>query len=438
MIDSKVQSGIFFSMKILVVGSGGREHALAWRISSDSSSPSVFCAPGNAGTAGNAVNIPINSDDLQGILDWALQNKPDLVVIGPEAPLCLGLADRLTAEGFAVFGPTADGARLEGSKVFSKEIMIKAGVPTAVAMSFTESLPAIEYLEKCRFPVVVKADGLAAGKGVIICSNRGEAENAVRDIVDDRVFGDAGNTVIIEDFLEGEEASILALTDGNNVVMLESAQDHKRIFNNDEGPNTGGMGAYSPAPVVTEGLKKQIMETILVPVVKELKSRGIIYRGVLYAGLMMTGNGPMVLEFNCRFGDPETQAILPRIDGDIVPALMACARGGLNDSLIKWKKDACVCVVVSSGGYPGKYEKGKALTGLESAESDGCKVFHAGTKTLDGNIVTDGGRVLGVTALGATLEDAVEKVYKSASMISFEGMHYRTDIAAKALRRNGL
>jgi phosphoribosylamine--glycine ligase len=422
-------------MKILVVGGGGREHALAWRISCDSTKHEIYCAPGNAGTESVATNLDISSEDLDGIVGWAVANRPDLTVIGPEAPLCLGLADRLLEKGFKVFGPTKDGARLEGSKVFCKEIMNAAGVPTAEAESFTNTYAALACVCRKSYPLVIKADGLAAGKGVIICGSLDEAEKAVREILDAKVFGDAGSQLVVEDFLDGEEASILALTDGENVVMLESAQDHKRVFNDDQGPNTGGMGAYSPAPVVTDDLKRVIMDSILKPVVGELKRRGIDYRGVLYAGLMITSRGPMVLEFNCRFGDPETQAVLPRIGGDLVPALMACADRSLTPDLITWKKQECVCVVMASGGYPGSYAKGKEIRGLEAAPGAGAIVFHAGTKKSGGSIVTSGGRVLGITALGDNLKQAVSRAYAAIAKISFDQAQYRTDIAAKALRR---
>jgi phosphoribosylamine--glycine ligase len=422
-------------MKILVVGGGGREHALAWRISCDSTKPEIFCAPGNAGTESIATNLEIGAEDIEGIVAWAAENRPDLTVIGPEAPLCLGLADQLTEKGLKVFGPGKEGAQLEGSKVFCKDVMISAGVPTAGAESFTDSRAALAYLSKQEFPIVIKADGLAAGKGVIICSDLAEAEKATKEILDDKVFGEAGSKLVVEDFLDGEEASILALTDGENIVMLESSQDHKRVFNNDQGPNTGGMGAYSPAPVVTDDLKIQIMDVVLKPVVAELRKRGIKYQGVLYAGLMMTEKGPMVLEFNCRFGDPETQAVLPRIDKDIVPALMACAEGNLAEEMISWKPQECVCVVMASGGYPGSYEKGKEITGLAAANDLGATVFHAGTNTENGKTVTAGGRVLGVTALGDDLQSAVKTAYEAISRISFDQAQYRTDIAARALRR---
>ena len=422
-------------MKILVVGSGGREHALAWKISCDSTKPQIFCAPGNAGTASVATNLEIGGEDICGLVAWSVEHQPDLVVVGPEVPLCLGLADKLTEKGIKVFGPNAAGAQLEGSKVFCKDVMNSAGIPTAGAESFTDSRAALAYVSKRDFPTVIKADGLAAGKGVIICNDLAEAETAIREILDDKVFGEAGALLVVEDFLDGEEASILALTDGTNVVMLESSQDHKRVFNDDQGPNTGGMGAYSPAPVVTEDLKVVIMDTVLKPLVAELGARGIDYRGVLYAGLMISESGIMVLEFNCRFGDPETQVVLPRIEGDILPALIGCAEGKLDASMIKWKPQECVCVVMASGGYPGSYQKGKVIDGIKKAEDQGAIVFHAGTALKDGAVVTSGGRVLGVTALGDSLQDAVDLAYRGITKLAFDQAQYRTDIAGKALRR---
>lgn len=423
-------------MRILVVGGGGREHALTWKLASDSCSPELFCAPGNAGTAGMATNLDIGAEDIDGLLAWALDSKPDLTVVGPEVPLCAGLTDRFAAEGLRVFGPSADAARLEGSKVFSKDVMDAAGVPTARSQTFTDLEPALEYVRNGRVPVVVKADGLAAGKGVLICSSLGEAETAVRQVLVDRDFGDAGLQVLVEEHLEGEEASILALIDGTNVVMLASSQDHKRVFDGDAGPNTGGMGAYSPAPVVTDALWPVIREQVFERTLAELRRRGIEYKGVLYAGIMVTSEGPKVLEFNCRFGDPETQAILPRIAGDLVPALEACVDGTLGEELVAWRNEACVCVVMASGGYPAAYEKGKRIDGL--AEASGLEdvvVFHAGTRLDGGTVVTAGGRVLGVTALGNGIGAAITRAYEATSTIRFEGAHNRTDIGARALGR---
>jgi len=423
-------------MKVLVVGSGGREHALVWKLAGDRCRPHVFCAPGNAGTDGPATNVAIGAEDLDGLLAWARENRPDLTVVGPEAPLCAGIADRFDAAGLRVFGPSQAAARLEGSKVFAKDVMTAGGVPTARARVFTDAAEAREYARAAGAPVVVKADGLAAGKGVLVCPSVEEAERAIGLIMVEKAFGAAGERVLVEDSLAGEEASILALTDGETVVMLASSQDHKRALDGDAGPNTGGMGAYSPAPVITDALWPVIREEVFGRTLAELKKRGISYRGVLYAGLMLTGDGPRVLEFNCRFGDPETQAILPRIGGDLIPVLEACAQGTLAEDTIEWRPEACVCVVMASGGYPGSYEKGKVIHGLAEANGgDGVVVFHAGTRRQGDEVVTAGGRVLGVTALGDDLPAAVERTYRAVSAIDFDGAQYRTDIAARALGR---
>ena len=424
--------------KLLVIGGGGREHALAWKLAGDSSCPEVFCAPGNAGTAAVATNLDLGAEDLPAIVEWARRNRPDLTVVGPEAPLCAGLADRLLAEGLAVFGPTRDGAELEGSKVFSKDVMTAAGVPTAAARTFDAVEPALAYVRTHGAPVVVKAEGLAAGKGVAVCQTVAEAEAAVRATLVDRAFGEAGRRLVVEDFLRGEEASILALTDGATIVPLAASQDHKRIFDGDNGPNTGGMGAYSPAPVVTDALWPAIRETVLDPTLRELRRRGITYRGVLYAGLMIDTGRIGVLEFNCRFGDPETQVVLPRLAGDLLPVLRACATGGLDASMVAWKPQACVTVVMASAGYPGAYPKGKVIEGLDRAAAlPDVQVFHAGTRLENGRVVTAGGRVLNVTASGATLEAAVARAYEAVGCIHFEGAQYRRDIAARALARAG-
>lgn len=424
-------------MKILVVGSGGREHALVWKLASDSKGPEIFCAPGNAGTAELATNLQVGAEDVEGLCKWAGTNKPDLVVVGPEAPLCAGLVDKLNAMNIRAFGPVQAAAQMEGSKSFSKEVMEAAGVPTAKAKRFTDARAAIKYARSLGTPLVVKADGLAAGKGVSICQTEAEAEQAIRDMMEARVFGEAGAQVLVEEFLQGEEASILALVDGHTAVMLSSAQDHKRIFDNDAGPNTGGMGAYSPAPVVNDGLWPTIREQVFARTLHELNRRGIVYKGVLYAGLMIHKGSIKVLEFNCRFGDPETQAILPRIDGDLIPALEACIDGKLKPDLLRWRKDACVSVVMASGGYPGNYAKGKPITGLnETAVLKDVVVFHAGTALKDGMVVTSGGRVLGVTALGRDLPAAVKRAYEAVDCIRFEGCQFRKDIAQKAFKRH--
>lgn len=421
-------------MKILVVGNGGREHALVWKLAAESVRPTLFCAPGNAGTATLATNLPIEAEDVDGIARWALKNRPDLTVVGPEAPLCAGLTDVLQSAGLRVFGPTRVAAQLEGSKVFAKEVLNAAGVPTAAARAFEQIEPAVAFARSLGAPLVVKAEGLAAGKGVTVCQTVAEAEQAIYESLVARRFGDAGGRVLVEEFLEGEEASILALVDGRNCLMLASAQDHKRVFDRDEGPNTGGMGAYSPAPVVTDTLWPVIREKVFGLTLRELDRRGIVYKGVLYAGLMMTRSGPKVLEFNCRFGDPETQVILPRIRGDFLPALQACIDGTLRDDLIQWRPEPCVSVVMASGGYPGAYPKGVEIHGLEAAGAlEGVAVFHAGTRMDGSRTVTSGGRVLAVSAWDADLKAAVQRAYHGVRQIRFDGAHYRTDIAARAL-----
>jgi len=423
-------------MKILVVGGGGREHAIAWRLSQDACGPTLFCAPGNAGTAAVAQNLALAAEDVPGLLAWAKENRPDLTVVGPEVPLCLGITDAFNAEGLRVFGPCKAAAQMEGSKRFSKEIMIAAGIPTARSLVFEDAEAAVAALDGFACPVVIKADGLAAGKGVVIAQTRDEAASAVRAMLVDGVFGSAGAQVLIEEFLDGEEASILALVDGEHTVILPSSQDHKRIFDNDQGPNTGGMGAYSPAPVVTQDLLPVIKEGIILPVVRELKKRGITYKGVLYAGLMIGSRGINVLEFNARFGDPETEAVLPRIGGDLIPALQACIDGTLHEGLVQVRPEAAATVVMAAGGYPGAYAKGQVIAGLDQAAAvPAACVFHAGTAQKGGDTVTAGGRVLAVTALGADLQTAVGRAYEAVAAITFEGAQYRTDIARRAFHR---
>lgn len=421
-------------MKILVIGNGGREHAIVWKLSQDATQPQIFCAPGNAGTAAIATNLSIGAEDVPAIVAWAKNERPDLVVVGPEAPLCAGVTDALEAEGIKVFGPSQAAARLEGSKSFSKEVMEAAGVPTARFRVYTDSAKAIDGLDDFALPVVIKADGLAAGKGVVIAQTREEAEQAIREMLDDGRFGSAGAEVVIEEFLDGEEASVFALCDGEHVVLLPAAQDHKRVFDHDEGPNTGGMGAYTPAPIATYDVMTFTKEKIVLPVLQELRRRGITYKGVLFCGLMIGKRGVNVLEFNCRFGDPETEVVVPSIASDLVPILMACAEGTLSDELVSLRAEAATTVVMAAPGYPGSYPKGLEITGLEDAAATGCYVFHAGTAEKDGKIVTAGGRVLTVTAFGKDLRDAVGLAYEGVSKISFEGAHYRKDIAAKAFK----
>ena len=423
-------------MNILVVGGGGREHAIAWRLAQDACHPTLFCAPGNAGTAAIAQNLPLSAEDVPGLLAWAKEHRPDLTVVGPEVPLCLGIADAFNAAGLRVFGPCQAAAQMEGSKLFSKDVMNAANVPTARSQSFEKADAAVAALAGFSLPVVIKADGLAAGKGVIIAQTRDEAADAIRSMLVDAVFGKAGSRVLIEEFLEGEEASILALVDGEHAVILPSSQDHKRIFDGDQGPNTGGMGAYSPAPVVTPELLPVIMDTVILPVVRELKRRGIVYKGVLYAGLMIGPHGIKVLEFNARFGDPETEAVLPRLGGDLIPALQACIDGTLSDALIKVRPEVAATVIMAAGGYPGHYKKGTPITGLaEAAKIPNSRVFHAGTALKDGQVVTSGGRVLAVTALGKDLKTAVGHAYEAVAKIRFDGAQFRKDIAHRAFGR---
>jgi len=424
-----------WDMKVLLVGGGGREHALAWKIAQDPRRPELFCAPGNAGTAALGTNLPLAAEDVDGLTQWAARERPDFTVVGPEAPLCAGLADRLIALGRPVFGPTAAAAKLEGSKAFAKDVMTAGGVPTARAATFRDPAAARAYARELGAPLVVKADGLAAGKGVTVCATLAEANTAIADALEKKAFGAAGEEVLIEEFLDGEEVSILALVDGTRCVPLASAQDHKRALDGDRGPNTGGMGAYSPAPAATPELLARVREEVFARTLAELKRRGIEFRGVLYAGLMLTARGPYVLEFNVRFGDPETQAILPRFQGDLLPALEACAAGRLEERLVSWRPEPCVCVVMAAGGYPGAYRKGDVITGLDAATArPDTTVFHAGTaRDASGRAVTSGGRVLGVTARGADLRAAVRRAYEAVDRIQFAGAHARRDIAHRAL-----
>ncbi len=426
-------------MKILVVGNGGREHTLAWKLANDSAKPEMFCTPGNAGTARLGTNLSFGATDLDGIKGWCTENKPDLVVIGPEAPLCAGLTDVLEAEGIRVFGPCKAAAELEGSKQFAKEIMKAGGVPTSAYETFTDPDEACAYVRERGAPIVIKADGLAAGKGVTVAETVEQAEAAIRDALEGNAFGDAGSRVVIEDFLVGEEASILALIDGEHVVMLASSQDHKRIFEKDQGPNTGGMGAYSPASIVNETVWQKVKDEIYGRTLAELKKRGITYKGVLYAGLMIENDQPSVVEFNCRFGDPETQAVMARWDGDMLPAINGVIDGNLSEDMIRWKDEHSVCVVMVAGGYPGSYEKGNEIENLDKANAvDDTVVFHAGTALAGDKVVTAGGRVLGITSLGRDLPDALSKAYIAVETISFKDAFYRNDIAHREMKRLGL
>ena len=424
-------------MNVLVVGGGGREHALVWKIRQNPDVEKIYCAPGNAGIAKYAECVNIPSSDINGLLKFAKSKNIDLTVVGPEDPLVRGIVDIFNKNNIRVFGPTKDGAILEGSKVFAKNLMKKYNIPTADYKVFDNSINAIEHLKKVAYPTVVKADGLAAGKGVIICKNFSEAESAIIDIMDKKVFGNAGNKVIIEDCLVGEEASFIAVTDGQTILPFDSSQDHKPVFDNDKGPNTGGMGAYSPAPVVNNDIYQKIVDKVMEPLLFGFKKEGINYKGVLYAGLMIENNEPYVLEFNCRFGDPETQPLLARLNSDLIEIINGAIYGNLKniEKNVKWSTDASVCVVMASGGYPGKYEKGYEIKGLEEAEKmEKVLVFHAGTKYQEGKTVTNGGRVLGVTGLAPSIKEAIEKTYNAVSKIKWEGAHYRTDIGKKAFK----
>ena len=420
-------------MKILIIGSGGREHVLAWKINQSPLVKKIYCAPGNGGTAEIAECVDINATDIDALVEFAKKEKIDLTVVGPEAPLVEGIVDIFEESKLKVFGPSKMAAQLEGSKVFSKVFMHKCNIPTAVFKTFDDIGVANEFLTKAQFPLVVKADGLAAGKGVIICKNLEEGQKALDRIMKDKVFKEAGNEVVIEECLEGEEVSILAICDGKDYVLLEASQDHKRIFDDDMGPNTGGMGAYSPVPIVNAEIIDKIKARVIEPTIRGMSREGMPFKGVLYAGLMITSNGPMALEFNVRFGDPEAQAVLPRLKNDIVPILLASCEGRLNGFELEWDEHACVCVVMSSGGYPGEYETGKEIFGLDQITDDSQGVvFHAGTKKEGDKIVTAGGRVLGVAGLGKGIEDAIKKTYESVEKIKFDRCFFRRDIGAKA------
>ncbi len=419
-------------MKVLVIGSGGREHALVWKIAQSPLVKEIFCAPGNPGIGEMAKLVPIKADDLDGLLEFARKEEIGLTVVGPEVPLTLGIVDLFEVAGLKIFGPSKKAAELEGSKAYSKELLKKYNIPTAKYELFTSAQDANAYLEKQKFPIVVKADGLAAGKGVFICDSLESSLQAVDEILGKKIFGDAGNKVVIEEFLEGEEASILAFSDGKNVISLQPAQDHKAVYDGDKGPNTGGMGAYSPAPVITDDLAKDILENILKPSIQAMAREGRTYKGILYAGLMITSEGPKVLEFNVRFGDPETQPILMRMESDIVFLFFAVIDGKLCDQKITWREEASVCVVMASAGYPGSYPKGDEIFGLDKVDK-GTVVFHAGTKEVDGKLVTNGGRVLGVTSLGKTISEAINNSYEAVSRISWENSYYRKDIGKKAV-----
>jgi phosphoribosylamine--glycine ligase len=425
-------------MKVLVVGGGGREHTLVWKISQSPLVDKIYCAPGNAGTAQHAECKNIGATSIDDLAKFAEKEKIDLTVVGPEAPLVEGIVDRFMERGLRIFGPSADAALLEGSKGFAKKLMAKFNVPTGTFQIFSDPDEAIEFIRDMGAPIVVKADGLAAGKGVTVAFDEESAIKAVEQCLVKGAFGRAGHRVVLEEYLDGEEASVLAFTDGKNILPMPSSQDHKAIYDGDKGPNTGGMGAYSPAPVVTDELMERVEKEILKPVVKGLRAEGCGYRGVLYCGLMIDDSGPRVLEFNVRFGDPETQVVVPRMTSDIVPILVACADGDLTRAKAEWTDETAVCVVLASKGYPGKYEKGKPIGGLDkAAKVPGAIVFHAGANVKNKKIVTDGGRVLGATALARDISTAIKRAYECADAITFEGKYCRRDIGQKAIFRLG-
>ncbi|MBU8910088.1 MAG: phosphoribosylamine--glycine ligase [Desulfobacterales bacterium] len=423
-------------MKILVVGGGGREHTMVWKISKSPMVEKIYCAPGNAGTHELAESVPINAEDIDALAAFARENEIDLTVVGPEGPLVKGIADVFEENGLKVFGPSKAAARLEGSKLFSKQHMQKYNIPCAMGKAFTDTGKAKAYAKALGAPCVVKADGLAAGKGVIICSTLEEANEAIDSMINDNAFGEAGAIVVVEECLKGEEASFIALTDGKTVLPLPESQDHKRIFDNDEGPNTGGMGAYSPAPVLDHMLREKAMNDVMIPAVEGMAKEGTPFKGVLYAGLMVEKDKIKVLEFNTRLGDPETQPILMRLENDLVPLMEACCDGTLHNYSTKIDPRAAMCVVISSGGYPGSYETGEEIFGLDEANLvKDTVVFHAGTALKEGKVVSSGGRVLGVTSLGDGVKQAIDRAYEACAKISFDKHFYRKDIGAKALKR---
>lgn len=426
-------------MKVLMIGGGGREHALAWKLAQSAQVEQVFVAPGNAGTATEAklANVAIDATDLDGLVAFARNEQISLTVVGPEAPLVAGVVDRFQAAGLAIFGPSQAAAQLEGSKSFTKDFLARHNIPSADYQTFTEVDPALAYLHKMGAPIVIKADGLAAGKGVIVALSEVEAEAAIRDMLEANAFGDAGARVVIEEFLEGEEASFIVMVDGENVVPMATSQDHKRAYDGDTGPNTGGMGAYSPAPVVTPEVDARIMEQVILPTVRGMAAEGNAYTGFLYAGLMIDAAGnPKVIEYNCRFGDPETQPIMLRLTSDLAELCLAGAEGKLAGRTCEWDARAAVGVVMAAGGYPGSYRKGDVIHGFAEAEQTGCKVFHAGTaQNAQGEITTAGGRVLCVTALGNSVSEAQQQAYLGVDAIRWDGAEYRRDIAYRAIAR---
>lgn len=423
-------------MQVLVIGGGGREHTLVWKLAQSKKVTKLYAAPGNPGMKDLAECVDLDIADLDGLADWAEKHAIDLTVVGPEAPLVTGIVDVFKARGLTIFGPSAKAAEIEGSKIFSKELMEKYGVPTAFFKVCDNLADASAFVEEKGAPIVIKADGLAAGKGVVVAMTRDEALAALDEMMGAHKFGSAGNRVVIEEFMEGEEASLLAFTDGKTIVPMLAAQDHKRVNDGDQGPNTGGMGAYCPAPVMTDALKEKTVKEVLRPIVDALAKEGRPYSGCLYAGLMIKGDSVKVVEFNARFGDPETQVVLPLLKSDLAEIMVACANGTLTPDLVEWSDKAAVCVVMASGGYPASYKKGIPITGLKAANAmDDVVVFHAGTREEDGKILTNGGRVLGVTAVADDIPSAQQKAYDAVDKIHFDGAHYRQDIAWRALRR---
>ncbi len=422
-------------MKILVIGSGGREHALVWKFTQSPRVTKLYCAPGNAGIDQWATCVPIQADDLAGLKAFVQSEKIDLTVVGPEAPLAAGIADEFRKARLKIFGPTKAASQLESSKTFSKDLMARHQIPTAASQSFTEMKPALAYLERQRAPIVVKADGLAQGKGVVVAATLEEARQALVDMLDKKTFGQSGSRVVIEEFLDGEELTIMAFTDGHTVVPMVPAQDHKRVGDGDTGPNTGGMGAYAPAPLGSPALCATVLQQVLRPVVAAMSKSGSPFAGVLYAGLMIVKGKPYVLEFNARFGDPETEVVLPLLKTDLVDVVEAVVEHRLDQLTVEWHDRSAVCVVMASGGYPGSYQTGVPITGLpEKVLSDDVLVYHAGTKRQGHDVVTAGGRVLGVTGVGIHLADAMARAYDTVRTISFPGCHYRSDIARRAIR----
>ncbi len=425
-------------MRVLIIGSGGREHALGWKVAQNPAVETVFIAPGNAGTALEAKlqNVDIAVEDVAGLVAFAQNNAIELTIVGPEAPLVIGVVDAFRAAGLPIFGPTQAAAQLEGSKAFTKDFLARHNIPTAAYANFTEIEPALAYVREQGAPIVVKADGLAAGKGVIVAMTLEEAEDAIKDMLAGNAFGDAGSRVVVEEFLDGEEASFIVMVDGENVLPMATSQDHKRVGDQDTGPNTGGMGAYSPAPVVTQAIHDRVMQEVIYPTVRGMAAEGNPYTGFLYAGLMIDSTGaPKVIEYNCRFGDPETQPIMMRMQSDLVELCLAAIDGKLDQVESKWDPRASIGIVLAAGGYPGNYANGDIISGLPTTEVEGQKVFHAGTTDKDGHVVTNGGRVLCATALGNTVSEAQQRAYELAKQISWHGMFHRNDIGYRAIAR---